>query len=162
MNIKSRAAKGQGVLRDIFQILEGTYFGSFYFEAMKLLRETMLLSVITHNLEVAFNLSAIDMKILNDLDMQLLRRCLLTGSKSPQCLMLLELGLVSVSYLVKKKRIMYLYHLLTSDDSSLVSQIFRKMASLSKKGDWVHTVLKDLKDLNIQLSFAQIANLSKS
>ena len=46
MNVQSRAAKGQVVLRDIMHILEGTC----YFEAMKLLRESMLMSVITNNL----------------------------------------------------------------------------------------------------------------
>ena len=143
-------------------ILEGTYFGSYYFEAMKLLRESMLMSVITNNLEVSFNLTSKDLKTLNDLDMQLLRGCLLTGAKSPQCLMLLELGLVLVSYLLKKKRILYLHHLLTVDESSLVVKVFRKQVSSLKKGDWVQTVLNDLKDLKIELSFSQIAGISKA
>ena len=72
MNVLSRAAKGQGVIRDIFQILEGTYFGSFYFEALKVMREAMLMSVITNNLEAAFNITAKDIKTLNDLNCQLL------------------------------------------------------------------------------------------
>ena len=124
LNVKARSDKGQGILRDIFQILEGTYFGSHYFEVMLLLREAMLMSVITNNLEVSFNLTTKDLKALNDLDMQLIRGCLLLGAKSPKCLMLLELGLVPVSHLVKRKRIMYLHHLLTTDESSLVSKVF--------------------------------------
>ena len=49
LNIQSRVSKGQAVIRDIFQILEGSFFGSFYFDVVKLLRESMLISVITHN-----------------------------------------------------------------------------------------------------------------
>ena len=131
--VLSRVAKGQGVGRDIKNILEGTYFGSHYFEALKLLRESMLMSVITNNLEVAFNLTQKDYKILNDLDIQLLRGCLLLGAKSPQCLIFLELGFIPVSYLVKKKRVLYLFHLLTTDESTLVSQVFSKMISSPKK-----------------------------
>ena len=57
---------------------------------------------------------------------------------------------------------MYLFQLLTTDESSLVSQVFQKMVSSPKRGDWVQTVMKDLKDLNIKLSFSQIAALKKS
>ena len=162
MTVLSRAAKGQGIIRDINNILRGTYFGAHYFVALKLLRESMLMSVITNNLEVSFNLTTKEYKILHDLDMQLLRGCLLLGAKTPQCLILLELGFVSVSYLVKKKRVMYLFHLLTTDESSLVSQVFHKQRSSAKRGDWVNTVLKDLKDLKIDLSFSQIARIKKT
>ena len=48
MNLKSKLAKGQAAIRDIFQILNSTYFGSFYFEAVKFLRESLLMSVMTH------------------------------------------------------------------------------------------------------------------
>ena len=128
---------------------------------MKLLRESMLMSVITNNLEVSFNLTAKDMKTLNDLDMQLLQRCLHLGARSSQCLMLLELGLTSVAFLVKKKRIMYLFHIITTDTSSLVSQVFWKQVKSSTVGNWVGTVINDLKELNINLSFSQIAQMTK-
>ena len=57
LNIKSRVSKGHAVIKDIVNILEGTHFGDHYFEAMKLLRESMFLSVVTKNLEVSFNLT---------------------------------------------------------------------------------------------------------
>lgn len=162
LTIRARAAKGRGILRDIVHILEGTFFGSSYFEALKLLRESMLMSVITHNLEVSFNLTARDLKILHDIDIQLLRGCLKVGSKSSHCLLLLELGLLSVEFLIKKKRILYLFHLLTTDTSSLVSQVFQKQMISSVKGDWVDTVLKDLRDFDIKHSFHEISIMSKS
>ena len=151
MNCQARAAKGQGIVRDIIHILDGTFFGSHYFEAMKLMRESMLLSMLTHNLEVSFNLKPKDYKILSDVDMQLLRSCLMTGAKSSHCLLLLELGLVSVPFVVRKKRIMYLHHLLTMDPDSLVSQVFHKQVSTTKRGDWVDTVTKDLALFKINL-----------
>ena len=160
-NVLARAAKGQGVVRDIIQILEGTFFGSFYFEAMKLMREAMLMSVITNNLEVSFNLTPKDIKVLNDLDTQLIRSCLLLGAKASQCLMFLELGLVPVSFLIKKKRILYLFHLLTTDKSSLVSLVFQQQVKSAQKTNWVNTVIKDLKDFYINMSFTQIAQSNK-
>ena len=131
---------------------------------MNLLRKSMLMSVITYNLEVSFNLSDKNIKSLHDLDMQLLRGSLLLGAKSSQSLMLLELGLIPVSFLLKKKKIMYLFHLLNTDESSLVGQVFQKQLQdikSIKKGEWINTVLEDLKELNIELTFSEIATMSK-
>ena len=93
--------------------------------------------------------------------MQLLRSSLLLGAKSSQCLILLELGLPSVAFLLKKKRVLYLHHLLTTDQSSLVSQVFQEQVRKSKSKDWVHSVIKDLEDLEIDLLFSQIASIGK-
>ena len=57
-NIVSKAAKGKAAVRDILQILDGVSSGEHYFEALKLLRESMLISVLLSNLEVSFNVSA--------------------------------------------------------------------------------------------------------
>ena len=122
----------------------------------------MLKSVITHNLEVSFNLTAKDIKLLNDLDMQLLRGSLRLGAKSSQCLVHLELGLCSVSFILKRKGLLYLFQLLTTDQSTLVAQVFSEQVRTTRKGDWVDTVMKDLNDLEINLSFSQIASMGKN
>ena len=157
MTILSRTSKGQGVISDIKHILDGIYFGCSYFEAMMLLRDSMLMSVITHNIEVCFNLTPNELKMLHDIDLQLLRGCLQVGQKSSQSLMFLELGIITVPFLLKKKRLMYLHHLLTTDTSSLVSKVFRKQIDSPRKGEWVDTALKDLDELNIKFSFNEIS-----
>ena len=160
-NILSRVKKGQAAIKDINQILNGVFFGPFYFEVLMLLRETLFMSVITHNLEVSFNLTDADLKLLEDLDLQLLRGCLLLGRKSSRCLIFLELGLTNVSFIIKKKRVMYLFNLLTCDDTSLVSQVFREQAKKVERNSWTHRVIKDLEELEIGLSFEQISQMSK-
>ena len=54
--IKDRVGKGQGASRDIIQILEGEVFGIHYISALKLLRNSKLISVLTYNLEAIPNL----------------------------------------------------------------------------------------------------------
>ena len=56
MTINDRISKGKGIARDILQVLEGTYFGEHHFEAFTVLRNSMLYSVLTYNLEVSHNL----------------------------------------------------------------------------------------------------------
>ena len=161
LNIKSRVSKGQAVINNILEILEGTYFGDFYFDTMKLLRESMFLSVITNNLEVSFNLTKKDLKPLEDLDQQLLRKCTMTSSKSSRTLTLLELGLSSVTVEIQRKRVLYLHHLLTSNDS-LAKDILNEMIKFPLKNDWILTIKRDLEELNINLSYDEISTFSKS
>ena len=160
-NVKAKASKGVGVARDIAQILRDLYLGEFYFEALKLMRESMLISVLTSNLEVAFNLSAADIKVLDDVDTTLLRTALNVSSKSSRCLMFLELGILPVQYVIQKKRLGYLHHLLTAGVQSLAKQVFDKQTENGSNGTWVNLIVKDLANLKLNLSFDQISNLSK-
>ena len=56
-NINAKCAKGQGIINDIMKILDSIYFGDFHFEALVILRESLLLSVLLHYIEVLHNLS---------------------------------------------------------------------------------------------------------
>ena len=70
--IKKRISKGYAIVRDIKEILEGTYFGPFYTEVLILLRNSMLISVLLYDLEVCDFISKTDLKLLNNVDLALL------------------------------------------------------------------------------------------
>ena len=131
--INDRVSKGQGAVRDILHILEGTYFGDFYFEALKLLRNTMVMSILTYNIEVLYNVTKSDMKRLDKVDLYLLRKAMMTSPKASRCLVLLELGLVSLEFILKQKRVMFLFHLLTSDNSSISKRILMSQINSKKR-----------------------------
>ena len=127
---------------------------------MKLLRESMFLSVVTNNLEASPNLAQKDLKPLEDLDQYLLRKCTMTSSKSCRVLMLLELGISSVTAEIQRKRVMYFHHLLTSEES-LATEILQLQIQHPLKHDWIMSIEKDLKELKIDLSYEAISNMSK-
>ena len=160
-NIKKRASKGYGVIRDIKEILEGTFFGSFFIEALILLRNSMLTSVLTYNLEVSSKISKKDIKLLDDVDMRLLRDCLSLSSKTSRTLILAELGIMSIEAIIKQKRINYLNHLLTSDDENLAKQVLLQQVENTQRNDWVEVVKSDMEEANIQFNVEQISNTSK-
>ena len=56
---------------------------------------------------------------------------------------------------------MYLFHLLTSDQSSLVSLVFQEQVKSMRQTGWVREVSSDLKDLGIDFSFSQISKMTK-
>ena len=160
-NVRAKVTKGPGSVKNILQILTEIYLGEHYFEALILLRNSMLISVITSNLEVAMNLTAKEIKMLDDIDMRLLRAGMMVSAKSSRCLLLLELGLVSVKYILKRKRLGYLHYLLTSEDQNLAKMVLQEQVRSPKQWEWLSQVKKDLKDLKIELTISQLASLSK-
>ena len=142
-------------------ILEGMHLGPFFFEALKQLRDSMLISVITHNLEVSPNIKKTDLKALDDLDLSLLRKAMLLSSKSSRHLIYLETGILSVEYILIKKRIMYFHSLINSDNSSLSKQVLQGQIENPKPGDWFKMIEKDLKHINMNINPIEIANFSK-
>ena len=124
------------------------------------MRNSLFFSVITNNLEVSV-LSQKDVKALESLDYQLIRRALQINSKQSTVLMMLELGIISVKFVLIKKRLMYLHHILTSSDKSLISQIFHEMQKSPLKTDWATMINKDMKQINLNLSHEQIQLMTK-
>ena len=159
--IQIRISKAKGIIRDIMQVLEHSFFGDFYFEALKLLRNSMVTSVLTYNLEVAFNLTKSEIKQLDQIDLQLLKKAMSSSSKVSRCLLFLDLVLMTVEFHIKQKRLNYLHRVLTSDQSSLVKSVLEEMIKKPCKGDWILCVQEDLKELKINLSFEEIASYSK-
>ena len=74
-NITSR---GQGIINDIMNILNSIPIGKYYFETALILRSSLLLSVLTHDVEVLHNLTKNDVKKLESLDNQLISKIMET------------------------------------------------------------------------------------
>ena len=71
--IQDRISKSLGNIRDISHIPQNMHFGKFQMNAFKLLRHTMIDSILTYNLEVMHNLSKQEVKSLDKVDMTLIR-----------------------------------------------------------------------------------------
>ena len=81
LTILDRVSKGKGIVRDIVQVLEDTNFGEHHYEAFKVLRISVVYSVLTYNLEVADNLSKSDIEKLNKVDLGLIKDVLMASFK---------------------------------------------------------------------------------
>ena len=102
-NIDSKIARGKGIVHEILMILNNVYFGSNFFEALKLMRESLLISVITNQSEVWVSTTEKKMKSLESI---LLSRALQSIKTTSLCVMLLEMGMIPVRFFVMKKRMM--------------------------------------------------------
>ena len=159
--VDDRVSKGNGIIRDIIHVLEGTYFGDHYIEAFKVMRNCMIYSVLTYNLEVLYNLSKKDIKTLDKIDMNLIRQTMKTSSKVNRSLIFLELGFMTTEYIIKQKSLNYLQNLLQMDETAIAKQVLILQAKSPLAGDWAKTVLEDMSELDIKYNFEDISKFSK-
>ena len=150
-NIQMKLSKGRGIISEILLILEKIYFGSHYFYALKMMRQSLLVSVITFQSEVWFNVTEKDLKDLESLDALLLSQALRTNAKTSHCMMLLELGIEPIRYQVMKKRALYFHHLLTNGSNKLAGIVMKEQLKNPLKGDHAKICLKDLKELDLNI-----------
>ena len=91
-----------------------------------------------------------------------MRRVLSAHSKTPMEMLYLECGYIPVQFILKSRRLNFLWYILQQDPKSLLFEFFNAQLNNPIKGDWILTVKDDLKDLKIDLNFDSIKKLSKT
>jgi hypothetical protein len=160
-NVLNRKSKGLGVINQIMQILNSTFFGKFYFEVALVLRESLLLSSLLLNSEAWVNLTDLDIRKLEQTDEILLSKILDCDANTNNIFKYLELGVVPVRFEIMKRKILFLQYILQQDKQSMIYQVFDATAKNPIKNDFVKMCERYLEVLNINLSFEEIESLSK-
>ena len=73
----------------------------------------------------------------------------------------MDTGTLSLKYLIKIRRLMYLWHILHVDKKELLNKFYSAQKLESSKDNWVKNIPKDKMDLNIQLSDENIKLMSQ-
>ena len=66
-----------------------------------------------------------------------------------------------IRFILKSRRLNFLYYILSDKEDSLLSNVFRAQVDNPVKGDWVNTIKKDLEELEMNLSFEEIKRNTK-
>ena len=161
-NIASRRLKGIGICNEISAILDTLFLGPYHFQIALLFRQVMLHSVLLFNSETWLRLTKDNVKKLESVDEMLLRKILVTPISTPKIALYLETGCVPIRFIIKKKRIMFLHHILTRNKEALIHRVLTAQISKPVKGDWCIVVREDLDSLGLSnLSFDDISGMSK-
>ena len=155
-SIKSRVNKGIGIVNKIISILDAIPFGNHYFEIALLLRSSLLTSSMLCNSESWYNVTIAEMKLLETVDIMLLRKILKAPKATPIEMLYLELGCIPYRELIQKRRLMFLYYILNEDPKSMIFQFFETQRRKPTKKDWVTTIKRDMDELKINLEFEDI------
>ena len=160
-NIKERLDKGYGIVNEILSILSEIPLGPYRMSVGLRLREAMLLNGIMFNSEIWYNVKEEEEKKLSEVDEFLLRSILGAPAKTPKEALFLETGCVPIKYILKMRRLMYLHHILKRPHDELIRKFYEAQKCKPSKGDWAQTVAENIGELNLNLSDAEISQMSK-
>ena len=160
-NVQARVNKGTGIVKNILNMLEGIPFGKFYFEVAIILRNSLLVSSVLFNSEAWYNLTKAELDLLETVDNNLLRGILKAPQSTPKEMFFLELGIIPLREIIRKRRLGFLYYILQQKEDSIISKVFKSQMNNPTPKDWVSTIISDLKQLNLNIQFEDIKQMKK-
>ena len=135
--------------------------GKWHYEVAMVFRNSLLLSTLLTNTESWYSLTLKDVSELEKVDEALLRGILEAPAKTPIEALYLELGATPIKFLLMIRRINYLHHILMQEEGSMLYEVLMAQIEAPVKGDWVHLVRQDIQNLNLNMTFEDIATFSK-
>ena len=160
-NVQERRNKGYGIITQIMQILESTFFGKYYFEVALILRESLFISSLLLNSEAWVNYTEKDVRILEQCDEILLGKILECDGKTSNAMKYLELGIMPLRFEIKKRKLLFLQYILKQDKNSMIYRILKATEENPIKGDFVSTCKKYLETIKLKITFQDIENMKK-
>ena len=160
-NVQDRRNKGYGVIKQIVQILEATYFGKYHFEVAMVLRKSLFLSSLLLNSEAWVNYTEKDIRILEQCDENLLSSILECESNSSNALKYLELGVIPIRFEIMKRKLLFLQYILKQGKDTMIYKILRAIEENPIKNDFVNKCKKYLELLKINITLDKIKNMTK-
>ena len=161
-NIQERIKKGNGIVKKILDIMDGIPFGKLYFQVAILLRNSLLVSSLLCNSEAWFNVTKPELNLIETVDTMLLRNLLKAPKSTPKEMFHLELGILPLREIIRERRLNFLHYILNQKNHSIISKVFEKQVVNSTKNDWVRTVICDLKELGLNVTFVEIKAMTKT
>ena len=157
--VEARVAKGYGAVNTILAIANEVHLAHWRIEAGLQLRQAIFLNGILFNSEAWQGISNADIEHLEKVDETLLRGLLKAHSKIPLEALYLETGAIPIRYIIKNRRLCYLYTILKKEDEELIKEVYNAQKSSPLEGDYCKLVDTDLSELNLQLSNLQISQM---
>ena len=107
INIKAVKMKSIGIIRKIISRLSSLKLGKYYFECAVILMKSMLRPSILYASEMYYNLKESEIRHIEKIEEEYLRKILKTGKGCPLSQLYLEMGIYPARYEIKKIRLLY-------------------------------------------------------
>ena len=117
-------------------------------------------SVMT-NSESWHNVHIKHVKSLEKMDLDLLRKILNAHAKTPSETVFLELGKYPLRFVLAKRRLMFLWHILHRETDELIWKIYETQKLKSSKGDWFVMIQEERQKHGILETDQQISIMSR-
>ena len=161
-NIEKRKSKGYGIVNDILAIVNEIPLSHWRIQAGLLLRQAMFVNGTLFNSEAWHSINNKDILVMERVDEALLRGLLVAHSKTPIEALYLETNSVPLRYIIKNRRIMYLYNILQKEETELVRKIYEAQKIDPTPGDFSELVKEDLEIIELNITDTEIMRETKA
>ena len=158
-NVAARVQRGFGTVKDIVRMLDRMCLGPFMYQKAVVLRNSMLVGTLLSCSEAWYNITEKELVQLEQVDKSLWCNLLEVARAVPYDLICLELGLEPIRYIIMRRRLMYLQHIMKQKETSLIKNFFLTQMKSLKRKDWGKTIIEDLKHLEINISYKEIEQM---
>ena len=159
--ILQRGQKAEGITTQITSILSSIHLGSFHFDIAMVLRDSLFINSIMSNSEIWHNVKSQHVQSLEKYDLSLLRKILNAHSKTANEAFFLELGKMPLRFILAKRRLMYLWHILHRDTEEIIWKIYEAQKVKCNKGDWFEIINIERRDNHVMQTDEEIACMSR-
>ena len=159
--VNARVAKGFGAINTILAIINEIPLGHWRIMAGLQLRQAIFLNAILFNSEAWHGISDADIEHLEKVDEALLRGILRAHSKIALEALYLETGSLPIRYILKNRRLCYLYTIITKEDEEIVKEIYNAQKICPTAGDYFELIEADKVDLDIKIGDDEITGMKK-
>ena len=145
--------KSLGTIKKIFGYLSKMNLGNFYFECSYVFNNSILRPSILYASETLYGLSETEIRQIERIEESYWRQVLKTGRSCPLSEIYLSIGQKPARFEIMRRRILFLKYILDQNENTVISKFFFIQYENQTKGDLVFIMLKDLKYLELNLSF---------
>ena len=111
--------------------------------------------------EALYGITINHVEQLESCDKMLFSAIFKSPSTTPTVAYYLETGAIQVKYLLKGRRIMFLWSILQQAESELVRKVYEAQKMFPVKDDWIFQVKNDMEELDIEFDEKAIKNMKK-
>ena len=112
-------------------------------------------------IKVRYGLRKEYIESLETIDEYLLRKIFKTGSKVPKESLYLESGAIPIKYIVMGRRLNYLHHILSRNETELISKVYKAQRNNPAKNDWYIQVQSDIIETKLNMKDKDISRMKK-
>jgi hypothetical protein len=159
-NISEVKKKAIGVVKSALNKLNSMNLKNYYFECSVIILNVMVRSSILYASEMYYDLRENEIRQLERIEEEYLRKVLNTSKGCPIVQLYLAVGHHPARFEVQKMRLLYLKYVLQENNDSLINKFLKLQLEVPTKGDWASSCMQDLKDLEILHTLEEIRVMS--
>ena len=138
--VEARVAKGYGAISTILAILSEIPLGSWRIQAGLQLRQALLLNSILFNSPKVITKSTLKISLEA---------------------LYLETGSIPIKFIIKNRRLNYLYTIVNKENDELVKDIYEAQKISPMEGDFCKLIEADKNEINLQITETEISQLKE-